>query len=75
MPITFQGRPPFDLPIAESCEAEAVGTHVRLTFHAFDEHNQPIAVRVLLSPGAARGLANRIMPCVRTAEVFRDYRA
>jgi len=78
LPITVQGKPPYDLPFAESASAKAIDPEhpsIQLTLDVvFEGDPRPVPVRVRMTAETARGLANQMRPCATTAEVWAETR-
>ena len=46
MSITFEGEPPFQLPLLQRSEADAIGNIVRVTLHVLDAGKGLIHVQI-----------------------------
>jgi hypothetical protein len=69
--IQFQGDPPYDLPVAQTAEAQAVGETAELILRVIvpGKLPSPAPIRVQMTAAVARGLSNQLQAVATTAEM------
>jgi hypothetical protein len=76
MGIKFEGAPPFDLPVAQTAEALAVGETVEviLTVSLPDISPRLVQIRAQMTWKTARDLGIQLAPVSMTAEINARHR-
>jgi hypothetical protein len=71
MGIEFQGDPPYDLPPAQTAEAEAVDETVELTLRVIvpGKLPSPAPIRIQMTTAVAKALAGQMGAAVIAAEM------
>jgi hypothetical protein len=69
--VQFKDDPPYDLPPAQSAEAQALDETVELTFHALVSGRlpSPAPIRIQMTPTVARALAGQMQAAATAAEM------
>jgi hypothetical protein len=69
MKITFEGVPPYELPVVQTAKAQATGEIVEMTLYVLAEGQELVPIHVPMTLATARTLGSKLATAAIQAEL------